>query len=59
MCITLPSSENVPFRDLVKSINCDGNAKWPGSSSSFKLPTAYGAMILFTPSSLNAQMFAL
>ena len=44
MCITLPSSENVPFRDLVKSINCVGSAKFPGSNSSFRLPTADGAM---------------
>ena len=27
MWITLPSSENVPFLDLVKSMNCDGRAK--------------------------------
>ena len=59
MCMTRPSSENEPLRDFVKSKNCVGNAKSRGANSSFKLPTPYGAIILFTPSSLNAQMFAL
>ncbi len=59
MWITLPSSENDPFLDFVKSKNCVGNAKWPGSISSFKLPTAEGAIILVIPNSLNAQIFAL
>ena len=44
--MTLPSSENDPSLDFVKSKNCDGNAKCPGSNSSFRLPTAEGAMIL-------------
>ena len=57
--MTLPSSENEPFLDFVKSRNCDGSAKCPGSNSSFKLPTADGAIILVTPNSLNAQIFAL
>ena len=45
--------------DFVKSMNCDGRARLPGSNSSFKLPTADGAIILLTPNSLNAQIFAL
>ena len=58
MCITLPSSENEPFLDFVKSKNCVGNAKCLGANSSFKLPTADGAMMLFTPNSLKAPIFA-
>ena len=59
MWTTLPSSENVPFLDFVKSMNCDGKAKCPGSNSSLRLPTADGAIILLMPNSLNAQIFAL
>ena len=59
MWITLPLSENEPSLDFVKSMNCVGNAKCPGSNSSLRLPTADGAIILVIPNSLNAQMLAL
>ena len=59
ICMTLPLSENEPFLDLVKSKNCVGKAKCPGSIYSFKLPTAEGAIILVIPNSLNAQILAL
>ena len=59
MWITFPFSEKEPSLDFVKSKNCVGNAKCPGSNSCFKLPTAEGAIILVIPNSLNAQMFAL
>ena len=49
--ITLPSSENDPSLDFVKSKNCVGKTKCPGSNSCFKLPTADGAIILVIPNS--------